>query len=122
MADQPPQTLLCARCDREVVDARDSYEVFERMHYVCFHFEFEHDTTQMSGCEAMGCPSSELGGPWSHPKLPIPQQVGRVGKKRSAMSTSSRYRNLTSARLRRRISRRNDSGVDDVPWPVSLRL
>jgi hypothetical protein len=70
MADLPPK-LLCARCDREVVDARESYEVFERMHYVCFHFEFEHDTDPDIGCEAMGCPSSELGGPWSHPTFPI---------------------------------------------------
>ena len=34
--------LTCARCGREVRVNRDSFEVFERMHYVCFHYEFEH--------------------------------------------------------------------------------
>jgi hypothetical protein len=24
---------------------QDNYETFERMHYVCFHYEFEHDLT-----------------------------------------------------------------------------
>jgi hypothetical protein len=28
----------CVRCGREVRVNRDSYEIFERMHYVCFHY------------------------------------------------------------------------------------
>ncbi|MCA4753700.1 hypothetical protein [Mycolicibacterium fortuitum] len=31
--------------------------VFERMHYVCFHFEYEHgDTDRDQTCEVPGCP------------------------------------------------------------------
>ena len=38
---------------------RDSYEIFEQMHYVCFHYEFEHagfDPDEER--DAGGCPSS----------------------------------------------------------------
>ena len=39
------------------------YEVFERMHYVCFHYEFEHgDTDVDQECGAGGCPSATLAG------------------------------------------------------------
>jgi hypothetical protein len=32
--------------------------VFEQMHYVCFHYEFEHDPTDVDEeCGAGGCPS-----------------------------------------------------------------
>jgi hypothetical protein len=37
------EKLMCARCGREVRVSRDSHGIFERMHYVCFHYEFEHD-------------------------------------------------------------------------------
>jgi hypothetical protein len=32
----------CIRCRRPVRRSRDQYEVFERMHWSCFHYEFEH--------------------------------------------------------------------------------
>ena len=36
-------------------------EVFERMHYVCFHYEFEHDPSDPDEeCNAGGCPSFKL--------------------------------------------------------------
>lgn len=38
MADDP----TCARCGRAVGRHRSDYEVFERMHWACFHYEFEH--------------------------------------------------------------------------------
>lgn len=37
-----PEGLTCARCGRSVEASKDQYEVFERMHYTCFHYEFEH--------------------------------------------------------------------------------
>jgi hypothetical protein len=37
----------CRRCGRPVRVYRDSYEVFERMHYVCFHYEFEHQVANL---------------------------------------------------------------------------
>jgi hypothetical protein len=51
--DAPP----CARCGRPVVVSREWYEVFERMHYLCFHLEFEHgDHDADEGCGVPGCP------------------------------------------------------------------
>jgi hypothetical protein len=39
----------------------DQFETFERMHYVCFHYEFEHDPFDPDEeCTAGGCPSSNL--------------------------------------------------------------
>jgi hypothetical protein len=39
----PAEPLLCRRCQRPAEVSRDQFEVFEQMHYVCFHDEFEHD-------------------------------------------------------------------------------
>lgn len=50
---------VCVRCGREVRVGRDSYELFERMNYVRFHYEFEHDPFDPDEeCTAGGCPSS----------------------------------------------------------------
>jgi hypothetical protein len=49
---------ICTRCQRPVVIEAERYEVFERMHYVCFHYEFEHDPVDPDEeCGAGGCPS-----------------------------------------------------------------
>jgi len=56
--------LSCRRCNRPVRVNRDNYETFERMHYVCFHYEFEHDLTRTANtdpdedCGVPGCPSA----------------------------------------------------------------
>lgn len=53
----------CVRCDRPVRVSRDQFQVFERMHYVCFHYEFEHDPADPDEeCRAGGCPSASLAG------------------------------------------------------------
>ena len=50
---------LCQRCGRPVTVGADMYETFERMHYVCFHYEFEHDPVDPDEeCGAGGCPSA----------------------------------------------------------------
>jgi hypothetical protein len=50
---------VCARCGRPV--ATSGFEVFEQMHYVCFHYEFEHGDTDVDAeCGAGGCPSRAL--------------------------------------------------------------
>lgn len=49
----------CARCGREVRVNRDSYDIFERMHYACSDYEFEHTGFDPDEeCDAGGCPSS----------------------------------------------------------------
>jgi len=55
--------LVCQRCGRAVRVSADQFEVFERMHYVCFHYEFEHGETDVDQeCGAGGCPSASLAG------------------------------------------------------------
>ncbi len=47
---------ICRRCDLPV--ASPDYETFERMHYVCFHYEFKHGDVDVDReCTAGGCPS-----------------------------------------------------------------
>lgn len=51
--------LVCRRCGRPVRIGRGNYEVFEGMHFVCFHYEFEHDPADPDDdCGAAGCPSA----------------------------------------------------------------
>ncbi len=33
----------CNRCGRPVIRNRERYEVFERIHWLCFHYEFQHE-------------------------------------------------------------------------------
>ena len=57
----PTEPPLCRRCDRPVEISRDQYDVFEQMHYVCFHYEFEHDPADPDEeCSAGGCPSAAV--------------------------------------------------------------
>jgi hypothetical protein len=68
-----PEEPLCRRCSRPVRSVRfasptaaisaTDYETFEGMHYVCFHYEFEHDPADPDEeCTAGGCPSGALAG------------------------------------------------------------
>ena len=52
----------CVRCGRPVVIEAERYDaVFERMHYVCFHYEYEHDPYDPDEeCSAGGCPSAAI--------------------------------------------------------------
>ena len=51
----------CRRCSRPVAVELDQYDVFEQMHYVCFHYEFEHDPVDPDEeCSAGGCPSGAI--------------------------------------------------------------
>jgi hypothetical protein len=40
-----------------VIRNRDQYQLFERMHWACFHYEFEHDGGQGDPDIACGDPS-----------------------------------------------------------------
>jgi hypothetical protein len=53
--------LECRRCQRAVKVSAAQFEVFERMHYVCFHYDFEHGEYDVDEeCTAGGCPSASL--------------------------------------------------------------
>ena len=62
-AKQPVEVTekMCVRCRRPVTVEASMYETFERMHYVCFHYEFEHDPIDPDEeCGAGGCPSAAI--------------------------------------------------------------
>jgi hypothetical protein len=47
---------ICVRCSRPVVVNASGYELFERMHWLCFHLEFEHGTDPDEFCGDPSCP------------------------------------------------------------------
>lgn len=49
---------VCVRCHQPItVDPALSRDVFEGMHWLCFHLEFEHDTDPDTRCgDVVGCP------------------------------------------------------------------
>jgi hypothetical protein len=53
------------RCGEQVESSREDYEVFERMHWDCFHYAYEHDlngeVAESEDCGQPGCPSGEPG-------------------------------------------------------------
>ena len=53
MTDEAP---TCVRCGRPVEIHRGEYDAFERMHWLCFHLEFEHRADPDGPCEDLGCP------------------------------------------------------------------
>lgn len=56
---------ICIRCHVAVVANWDHYETFERMHWSCFHYEFEHPSSSDDprandpdvACGDPGCPA-----------------------------------------------------------------
>ena len=65
------QGPICVRCGLEVRVNRETYEILERMHYVCFHFEFEHGGFDPDEeCDAPDCPSSLFSSPPIHSEVP----------------------------------------------------
>lgn len=57
MADR----LICRRCGRPVTIETSRYDLFEGMHQVCFHYEFEHDPYDPDEeCAAGDCPSAAI--------------------------------------------------------------
>ena len=55
-------TPVCRRCGASVVVSASQFDVFEQMHYLCFHFEFEHGAYDPDEeCTVGGCPSASIG-------------------------------------------------------------
>ncbi len=51
-----PVKLLCRSCNQPVIATADYYEVQEQMHWLCFHFEFEHEGDPDVPCGDPSCP------------------------------------------------------------------
>ena len=47
---------ICRRCNQAITVNADSYDVFEQMHWLCFHLEFEHQGDPDEACGDPGCP------------------------------------------------------------------
>jgi hypothetical protein len=47
---------ICKRCNQPVVKNAESYDVFEQMHWLCFHLEFEHEGDPDNPCGDPSCP------------------------------------------------------------------
>ncbi|KAB8145893.1 hypothetical protein F8S13_02100 [Chloroflexia bacterium SDU3-3] len=51
-----PEPLICVRCHQPVTAKADQYELFEHMHWLCFHLEFEHQADPDVPCDDPSCP------------------------------------------------------------------
>ena len=47
---------ICIKCQKPVIKLKDDYETFEKMHWICFHLEFEHDADTDEPCHDPSCP------------------------------------------------------------------
>jgi len=55
-SELPGADLTCERCGRAVIASKDLFhDVFERMHALCFHLEFEHDGDPDVPCLDLAC-------------------------------------------------------------------
>lgn len=52
----PNDTKICKRCKQPVIVSADRYDVFEQMHWLCFHLEYEHQADPDESCGDVDCP------------------------------------------------------------------
>ena len=52
--------MKCQRCGKPVIVNAGKYSLFEGMHWICFHFEFEHDGDPDRPCSCPDCPIGQL--------------------------------------------------------------
>lgn len=51
----PTTSLMCVKCKRPVTVNQSLYEVFEKMHWHCFHLEYEHPGDPDAPCNDPSC-------------------------------------------------------------------
>lgn len=64
--------FLCEKCSKPVDVNREQYDVFEKMHWLCFHLEFEHDGDPDQACGDPNCP-------WWHIDV-LTRELERLGR------------------------------------------
>lgn len=52
--------LICVRCGKLVEVYAKNYLLFERMHWLCFYLEFEHEADPDAPCNDPSCPQWHL--------------------------------------------------------------
>ena len=62
---------LCKRCKRPVTLNVQNYDVFEQMHWLCFHLKYEHDGDPDKACGDPSCP-------WWHIEV-LKQKLSQLG-------------------------------------------
>ncbi len=55
IADEESSGLLCRRCGDQILANVERYEVFEGMHWSCFHYAFEHQVADGAVDPDMAC-------------------------------------------------------------------
>ena len=51
---------ICVKCGKPVEKSKDEYDAYEKMHWLCFHLEFEHDNDPDLPCNDPSCPQWHL--------------------------------------------------------------
>ena len=52
---------VCKGCGSPVEDTKENYNMFEQMHWVCFHFAYEHSPNDPdTPCDSRHCPTWQL--------------------------------------------------------------
>lgn len=51
---------ICVRCGRPVEKYRADYDLFEKMHWLCFHLTYEHQADADVPCADPSCPNWHL--------------------------------------------------------------
>ena len=53
--------LVCKRCGKKKTHRPEDYAIFEEMHWICFHLEFEHGDYDLDlPCEDPDCPWTRI--------------------------------------------------------------
>lgn len=52
--------LICKSCLEPVESSSEDYYLFEGMHWICFHFTFEHNTDRDKPCSDPSCPWNRI--------------------------------------------------------------
>ncbi len=61
MKHQIEPILKCRKCGKEIARFKDdALEIFEGMHWLCFHFEYEHEGEPDEACSDFSCPNLKI--------------------------------------------------------------
>lgn len=59
--NQVEPILKCRKCGKEIVKYKtDAAQIFEGMHWLCFHFEYEHEGEPDEACSDFSCPNLKI--------------------------------------------------------------
>jgi hypothetical protein len=109
---------VCRWCGLTVAGSADLFVVFERMHYSCFHFLFEHGSVDRDQeCDADGCPSAGI-----HPAhVPEQPRDSLVEELIDDLMASSLGQDAINVMIRRAGPGRIDAIFDQHAYLITVR-